>query len=496
MCFYRQLLRENRPSVLRFLCLCLALSALFSAALCAPRARGEDGSGETVGAALLQNASEQLLGNFSAEVSSASSPLIAMTAMSVVGAAQNGSLPIGEWFKNSPQVRLLLEAGAQESRRLIDLSRLPIATFPAAVTLLCILGIWALVNLAVVIGELCCPPLLAVSRPVANYFSNKVGNLAGYTLVILFILINLTDFFMAAPSISTAALPASGPGPGMLLMGLERPLAVIVVFSVSFLAMVLGTSVYTVIKTARRFFQILTLPIPLGNFLFALVKGAAAWAVLYFSQINPWAGIGAGAALFALCAVFYKTAYLAVRYYDHLYVKTAWHSIQRFFKRDKVQPPVFPKLPRQLREDLGEVQLAVPAFALFRFHSISKRMRCFLVLKNGGLYLWGKDWFRRAICVDILEDCKGKGVFLKKERGRYRLQWNSEGANRADLGGFALSLDYTPYAPWLFSLGVVDYDTVIRQIKQADKELRRDKRARLRRERRQKGAQDPLAPLK
>ncbi|MDY4192435.1 MAG: hypothetical protein SOX72_09540 [Oscillospiraceae bacterium] len=483
MLFYRQLLKENRRAVLRWACLCMALSAVLTAALCAPRARAEGAAAGTVGEALLQNASSQLLGSFSAEVSAASSPLVAMTAMSVIGAVQNGALPVGALLEEAPQLQRLAQAGAEGSRRLVDLSGLPIATFPAAVTLLSVLGLWALVSLAEQIGELCCPPLLAVARPVSNYFSNQLGNLAGYTLVLLFTVINLVDFFLRAPSVSTAALPAACAGPTPLLMGLWRPLAIVVVFSVSFLALALGLSVYTVVKTVRRFVQIITLPVPLGNFWFALVKGSLAAAVLYFSQTDPAIGLLIGAAVLLLCGALYKTAYLAVRYYDHLYVRTAWHSIQRFFRRDKIQPPVFRRLPKQLREQLGEGELMIPAFALFRFHGIPKRMRCFLVLKDGGLYLWGKNWLRKPVCVDILRDCGGKGIFLKKEKGRYRLQWNSEGANRANLGGFALSLDYAPYASWLFGLGVVDYDSVIRQIKEAEKELHRENKARLRRER-------------
>ncbi|MDD2956056.1 MAG: hypothetical protein PHD67_07055 [Oscillospiraceae bacterium] len=486
MDFYRQLWADNRSGILRGLCLCMALSLLLTAAICGVPARAEgmsDGApvGETVGETMLQNASEQLLGNFSAEISVSSSPLIAMAAMSVVGAAQNGSLPAQQLLAWAPRAQELFTQGAQASRRLIDLSGLPIATFSAVVTLLSILALWALINLSVAIGELCCPPLLAVSRPIENYFSNRLGNLAGYTLVVLFIVINLVDFFLEAPAVAVAAAPSAGPVP--LLMGLERPLAVIVVFCVSFLAMVLGTSVYTVIKTVRRFLQILTLPIPLGNFLFALIKGAVAAVMVWFSQVDPLTGVLVGAGVLALCLILYKKAYQTIRYYDTLYVKTAWHSVQRFFKKEKTQPPVCRRLPKQLRETLGEVQLAVPAFALFRFYSISKKMRCFLVLKDGRLYLWGKDWLRQPVCVDILESCGGQGVFLKKEWGRYRLQWNNEGANKANLGGFALSLDCKPYTGWLFDLGVVDYDTVMRQLKQAGKELRGEARSRRRQER-------------
>ena len=143
--------------------------------------------------------------------------------------------------------------------------------------------------------------------------------------------------------------------------------------------------------------------VPFVSFFWVLAKLAFIGFMILLAVYMPGAYVFLSLLLIILSAFLFRTAYLAVRYFEAVYVKALFKRVFGGF--DKNKPLVAPRLPAKVREFLQgkNIQMVIPAYVLREFPNLKgmrKWDKFWMVVENGSVYLL-KPLFGKKGCWQI-----------------------------------------------------------------------------------------------
>ena len=162
-----------------------------------------------------------------------------------------------------------------------------------------------------------------------------------------------------------------------------------------FVILVVAMIIYLLVHYTFSLMDIVMVPIctvvPFVSMLFVLAKLALVWIMILFAVYIPWFFFFIAGVVVIVSALLFRTAYMAVRYFENVYVKTI---IKRVFGGYDANIPILTvkKVPAKVTEFLANknVQMVIPVYVLKPIPGIKgmrKWDRFWMVSEQGATYL-------------------------------------------------------------------------------------------------------------
>ena len=204
---------------------------------------------------------------------------------------------------------------------------------------------------------------------------------------------------MASNVASKSSLHAAGSALKILSTGITA--------LVCFVVLLITIIIYFLVRYLFMLVDIILVPVctlvPFVSFLWVGAKLALIGFFILMAAFMPTLFVIVSLLLVVLAAFLFRTAYMAVRYFENIYVKALFKKI--FGGYDKTKPLIAPKLPSKVREFLQgrTVQMVIPVYVLREFPNIKgmhKWDRFWMIAENGAIYII-KPVFGKKECMQI-----------------------------------------------------------------------------------------------
>ncbi len=165
--------------------------------------------------------------------------------------------------------------------------------------------------------------------------------------------------------------------------------------------------IYFLVRYLFSLIDIIMVPVctlvPFVSFLWVGAKLAFMGVLIFMAVYVPGFFVVISAILVIVSAFLFRTAYMAVRYFENIYVKALFKKI--FGGYDQNKPLLVPKVPSRVREFLKDrqVQMVIPVYVLREFPNLKgmhKWDRFWMVAENGSVYII-KPVFGKKECMQI-----------------------------------------------------------------------------------------------
>lgn len=162
-----------------------------------------------------------------------------------------------------------------------------------------------------------------------------------------------------------------------------------------FVILVVAMIIYLLVHYTFSLMDIIMVPIctvvPFVSMLFVLAKLALVWIMILLAVYIPWFFFIIAGVIVLISAFLFRTAYIAVRYFENIYVKTIF---KRVFGGYDANIPILTvkKVPAKVKEFLANrnVQMVIPVYVLKPIPEIKgmrKWDRFWMVSEQGATYL-------------------------------------------------------------------------------------------------------------
>lgn len=165
--------------------------------------------------------------------------------------------------------------------------------------------------------------------------------------------------------------------------------------------------IYFLVRYLFSLLDIIMVPVctlvPFVSFLWLFAKLAFIGLMILLAVYLPGFYIVLSAVLIIVAALLFRTAYMAVRYFENIYVKALFKKI--FGGYDKNKQLIAPKLPAKVREFIEgrQVQMVIPVYVLREFPNLKgmrKWDRFWMISENGYISII-KPLFGKKGCHQI-----------------------------------------------------------------------------------------------
>lgn len=191
---------------------------------------------------------------------------------------------------------------------------------------------------------------------------------------------------MAANVGSKSSLHAAGSALRLISSGISA--------LVCFAVLVITLVIYFLVRYLFALIDIIMVPVctlvPFVSFLWVGAKLALVGFFILMAVFMPAFYIFISALIVIISAFLFRTAYMAVKYFENIYVRALFKKI--FGGYDKEKPLIAPKLPSKVRDFLQgkTVQMVIPVYVLREFPNVKgmhKWDRFWMVAENGSVYI-------------------------------------------------------------------------------------------------------------
>lgn len=197
---------------------------------------------------------------------------------------------------------------------------------------------------------------------------------------------------------------------------------------VCLLVLLVTLIIYYLIRYLFSLLDILMVPVcffvPFVSFLWVLAKLAFIGFMIVLAVYLPAVYVVFSLFLIILSACLFRTAYMAVRYFEAIYVKPLVKRIFGGF--DSKKALVAPKIPSKVREFLQgrNIRMVIPAYVLKEFPNLKgmhKWDKFWMVVENGTVYLV-KPLFGKKGCWQIaLKGTPAQKMFINSALPYYEI---------------------------------------------------------------------------
>lgn len=165
--------------------------------------------------------------------------------------------------------------------------------------------------------------------------------------------------------------------------------------------------IYFLVRYMFALIDIIMVPVctlvPFVSFLWVVAKLALIGVLILMAVYVPVFYVIISAVLVIVSAFLFRTAYMAVRYFENVYVKALFKKI--FGGYDKNKPILAPKVPAKVRDFLQgrQVQMVIPVYVLREFPNLKgmhKWDRFWMVAENGSVYII-KPLLEKKECLQV-----------------------------------------------------------------------------------------------
>lgn len=178
-------------------------------------------------------------------------------------------------------------------------------------------------------------------------------------------------------------------------------------FIVCFLVLIVTLIVYFLVRYFFAFIDIVMIPVctfvPFASVFMVIMKFAAICLMILMAKYAPWMYFLVSAIVILISALMFRTAYMAIRYFENIYAKPLFRRIFKGF--DQNIPLISPKAPKTIGEYLNgrNIQMLIPVYLLIPIPNVKamhKWQRWWMVSECGQTYLVKKSLFDKE-CVQI-----------------------------------------------------------------------------------------------
>lgn len=197
---------------------------------------------------------------------------------------------------------------------------------------------------------------------------------------------------------------------------------------VCLLVLLVTLIIYYLVRYLFSLLDILMVPVcffvPFVSFLWVLAKLAFIGFMIVIAVYLPAVYVVFSLFLIILSACLFRTAYMAVRYFEAIYVKPLVKRIFGGF--DSKKQLVAPKIPSKVREFLQgrNIRMVIPAYVLKEFPNLKgmhKWDKFWMVVENGTVYLV-KPLFGKKGCWQIaLKGTPAQKMFINSALPYYEI---------------------------------------------------------------------------
>lgn len=177
--------------------------------------------------------------------------------------------------------------------------------------------------------------------------------------------------------------------------------------------------IYFLVRYMFALIDIIMVPvctlIPFVSFVWVTAKLAIMGVLILMAVYVPVFFVFISAILVIVSALVFRTAYMAVRYFENIYVKALFKKL--FGGYDQNKSLLVPKVPAKVREFLKDrqVQMVIPVYVLRDFPNLKgmhKWDRFWMIAENGSVYII-KPVFGKNECMQIqLQGTPSQKMFI------------------------------------------------------------------------------------
>ena len=190
-------------------------------------------------------------------------------------------------------------------------------------------------------------------------------------------------------------------------------------FLVCFAVLIVTLMVYFLVRYLFAFIDIVMIPVcaivPFASAFMVMAKLAGIVLMILMAKYVPWMYFVVAAIIILISALMFRTAYMAIRYFENIYAKPL---VRRIFKGfDPNIPLITPKVPKPIGDYLSgrNIQMLIPVYLLIPIPNVKamhKWERWWMVTENGRTYMVKKNLFDKE-CVQIpLEHTPAQKMFI------------------------------------------------------------------------------------
>ena len=165
--------------------------------------------------------------------------------------------------------------------------------------------------------------------------------------------------------------------------------------------------IYFLVRYLFSLIDIIMVPVctlvPFVAFLWMIAKLALMGFLILMAVYVPAFYIVFALILVVISALLFRTAYMAVKYFENVYVKALFKKV--FGGYDQNKPLIDPKVPSKVREFLNgrNIQMLIPVYVLREYPNVKgmrKWDRFWMIAENGAVYLV-KPVFGKKECMQF-----------------------------------------------------------------------------------------------
>ena len=322
-------------------------------------------------------------GTTSGLVSISTSPVMALTILSLTGALQGSNID-GE----SKEMKALISLSHKFP---VDLSKLPFASFDTFRVL------FAIALLLFILRIL--PYTKIFTFATIDKFEKMTGQVISFLLVS--VMTSSTAVF-AATSVSSAQNTET------TLWSVALTTALSVIFSIA------AGVIYYFIKTVCVGLEILAFiasPIPFLSGIFESLKASLAIVFTLLPFFSPVTSLIISLFIIFLSIYLFNKMNTLVIYFKYIYIKPFWNA---FFHKRKIFPLAHNKLPEKISNNFVHIEIAVPVFPLKKIGKIKKKALCWLVFDGDKSYICKNYLLKKPLCLPFQDLLEGDNLYMQK----------------------------------------------------------------------------------
>ena len=189
---------------------------------------------------------------------------------------------------------------------------------------------------------------------------------------------------------------------------------------VCFLILINSFLIYTFIRCLFFFIDIVLIPIcsfiPFASTVLEASKTVWVVGLILIAIINPYLFIFLTVLLFIISLIMFKKIYTTIKYFKKIYVKPLFKKLRGY---DKNIPLIYPKLPKKVKQFLGETNAAmiIPVFPVRKImgQTVAKKHDLWWFVNTGDTQFICKPRFGKKPCHRIdLSNSSEKKMFIHK----------------------------------------------------------------------------------
>jgi len=189
---------------------------------------------------------------------------------------------------------------------------------------------------------------------------------------------------------------------------------------ICFFALMCISVIYFFIRFFFYFIDIVLIPlctfVPMTSFGIEFLKTVTVTCLFLLAIFNPMIFYGILAVIFIISVIFFRKAYVTIRYFKRIYIKPFFRRIIGYKRNIQL---VKPKYPKQINHyvNVEDLQLVIPVYMLKKAKNIKQirlHERWWLVSTKDKQFLCKPRLFKNSCyCIDLHNSQRNK-IFIKK----------------------------------------------------------------------------------